>query len=84
MYAYCINQYYTLPLPRVHRLLSELQSLCVAKGLVIIKAQFILTEKNQPFSEFLGRTQWFADHENNTYNYSVKSTFQLLVAENEA
>ncbi len=66
------------------RLLSELHSLCVAKGLVIIKAQFLSTEKNQPFSEFLGRTQWFADHENNTYNYSVKSTFQLLAAENEA
>ena len=54
--------------------LSELKTFCIFKGLDIIKAKFRLTAKNKPFTEFLVRTNWIEDNQNNTYNYLVKST----------
>lgn len=52
--------------------LSELKTFCIFKELDIIKAEFRLTEKNKPFTEFLRRTNWIEDNKNNTYNYLVK------------
>jgi FkbH-like protein len=52
-------------------ILSELGELCLLKGLPIIKAEFRLTEKNTPFSEFLTRTGWFQDEYDSSYCYFV-------------
>jgi FkbH-like protein len=53
-------------------ILSELTSLCLSKGFNSIIAEFRLTEKNIPFTEFLERTNWLEDKQGNSYTYSVK------------
>jgi FkbH-like protein len=56
--------------------LAELKNFCIFKGLEIIKAEFRVTAKNRPFAEFLKRTNWIEDNQNNSYNQLVKSTKQ--------
>jgi FkbH-like protein len=52
--------------------LSQLRHFCACKGINTIKAEFQSTAKNQPFSEFLERTEWISNSENSTYNFLVK------------
>lgn len=49
-------------------MLAEIKKYCAIKGLNTVKANFMRTPKNQSFLEFLTRTEWESDSDNNTYN----------------
>lgn len=64
-------------------ILTELQKHCISNGLDTICAQFQPTEKNQPFFEFLKRTNWVAGNQTNDYNFLInKSNESALKANN--
>ena len=55
-------------------ILTELQKYCISNGLYTICAQFQRTEKNQPFFEFLNRTNWVVGHQTNVYNFLINKS----------
>ena len=63
--------------------LSELQKYCVNTGIDTIIMNFQPTVKNQPFVEFLNRTEWIKDYQTNSYTFLIKEKNQLLQYTNE-
>ncbi len=63
--------------------LSELQKYCLGIGIDNISMHFQPTSKNQPFIEFLNRTEWVKDNQTNTYRFLVKEKNKLVQSTNE-
>jgi FkbH-like protein len=60
-------------------LLSELKNYCMTHRLDNIKAMFQATSKNNPFIDFLSKTDWVPDHQTNTYSFLIKYSNQELL-----
>ena len=59
-------------------MLAELQQYCATNSIQTIIASFLSTSRNQPFLEFLIRTDWKYDHQTSTYNFLLKDNSMLL------
>ncbi len=51
--------------------MAQLQEYCFSKGIHTIIVNFAPTSKNQPFIEFLVRTNWLNDNETNIYSFLI-------------
>jgi FkbH-like protein len=64
-------------------ILAELQAYCSKHHLHNLVALYKPTAKNQPFLEFLKRTEWINDPQTDTYSYLLNQTKKTLTVENE-
>ncbi len=51
--------------------MAQVQEYCTSEGLDTIIVHFTPTSKNQPFIEFLVRTNWLKDNETNMYSFLI-------------
>jgi FkbH-like protein len=58
---------------------SELKNYCIIHQLDNIKAMFQATSKNNPFIEFLSKTDWTADEQTNIYSFPIKYANQEML-----
>jgi FkbH-like protein len=64
-------------------ILTELEKYCAINGLDMVIANYLVTPRNQPFLEFLTRTDWKFDNQTNTYNFLLKDKKQSMLIKNE-
>jgi FkbH-like protein len=58
-------------------ILEKLNGYCLINGLQTIVANFIQTEKNIPFNDFLHRTGWELDNSGSAYTLNIKIRDQV-------